>query len=142
MDMNEKKNHLPASEAAEITDAMSILEAEPARDSEHREKLAFLVASGKTKEMIGAKQSEDLTDSSPRGAGLQPEPELETSLSFSLTQILSVVCVVLSLAGLYYKRKEWPSRGAAGLERASIEEAEHRQKFHDEYLLSIFKNNV
>ena len=122
------------------TDAMSILEAEPARDSEHREKLAFLVASGKTKEMIGEKQSEDLKDSSPRGAGLQPEPE--TSLSFSLTQILSVVCVVLSLAGLYYKRKEWPSRGAAGLEGASIEEAEHRQKFHDEYLMSIFKNNV
>ena len=142
--MNEKKNHLPASEAVEITDAMSILEAEPARDSEHREKLAFLVASGKTKEMIGAKQSEDLKDSSPRGAGLQPEPEPEpeTSLSFSLTQILSVVCVVLSLAGLYYKRKEWPSRGAAGLEGTSIEEAEHRQKFHDEYLLSIFKNNV
>ena len=140
MDMNEKKNHLPASEAAEITDAMSILEAEPAMDSEHREKLAFLVASGKTKEMIGEKQSEDLKDSSPRGAGLQPEPE--TSLSFSLTQILSVVCVVLSLAGLYYKRKEWPSRGAAGLEGASIEEAEHRQKFHDEYLMSIFKNNV
>ena len=140
MDMNEKKNHLPASEAAEITDAMSILEAEPARDSEHREKLAFLVASGKTKEMIGEKQSEDLKDSSPRGAGLQPETE--TSLSFSLTQILSVVCVVLSLAGLYYKRKEWPSRGAAGLEGASIEEAEHRQKFHDEYLMSIFKNNV
>ena len=138
--MNEKKNHLPASEAAEITDAMSILEAEPARDSEHREKLAFLVASGKTKEMIGEKQSEDLKDSSPRGAGLQPEPE--TSLSFSLTQILSVVCVVLSLAGLYYKWKEWPSRGAAGLEGASIEEAEHRQKFHDEYLMSIFKNNV
>ena len=138
--MNEKKNHLPASEAAEITDAMSILEAEPARDSEHREKLAFLVASGKTKEMIGEKQSEDLKDSSPRGAGLQPEPE--TSLSFSLTQILSVVCVVLSLAGLYYERKEWLSRGAAGLEGASIEEAEHRQKFHDEYLLSIFKNNV
>ena len=138
--MNEKKNHLPASEAAEITDAMSILEAEPARDSEHREKLAFLVASGKTKEMIGEKQSEDLKDSSPRGAGLQPEPE--TSLSFSLTQILSVVCVVLSLARLYYKRKEWPSRGAAGLEGASIEEAEHRQKFHDEYLMSIFKNNV
>ena len=138
MDMNEKKNHLPASEAAEITDAMSILEAEPARDSEHREKLAFLVASGKTKEMIGAKQSEDLKDSSPRGAGLQPEPQP----SLSLTQILSIVCVVLSLAGLYYKRKEWPSRGAAGLEGASIEEAEHRQKFHDEYLLSIFKNNV
>ena len=136
--MNEKKNHLPASEAAEITDAMSILEAEPARDSEHREKLAFLVASGKTKEMIGAKQSEDLKDSSPRGAGLQPEPQP----SLSLTQILSIVCVVLSLAGLYYKRKEWPSRGAAGLEGASIEEAEHRQKFHDEYLLSIFKNNV
>ena len=138
MDMNEKKNHLPASEAAEITDPMSILEAEPARDSEHREKLAFLVASGKTKEMIGAKQSEDLKDSSPRGAGLQPEPQT----SLSLTQILSIVCVVLSLAGLYYKRKEWPSRGAAGLEWASIEEAEHRQKFHDEYLLSIFKNNV
>ena len=136
--MNEKKNHLPASEAAEITDAMSLLEAEPARDSEHREKLAFLVASGKTKEMIGAKQSEDLKDSSPRGAGLQPEPQP----SLSLTQILSIVCVVLSLAGLYYKRKEWPSRGAAGLEGASIEEAEHRQKFHDEYLLSIFKNNV
>ena len=136
--MNEKKNHLPASEAAEITDAMSLLEAEPARDSEHREKLAFLVASGKTKEMIGAKQSEDLKDSSPRGAGLQPEPQP----SLSLTQILSIVCVVLSLAGLYYKRKEWPSRGVAGLEGASIEEAEHRQKFHDEYLLSIFKNNV
>ena len=138
MDMNEKKNHLPASEAAEITDAMSILEAEPARDSEHREKLAFLVASGKTKEMIGAKQFEDLKDSSPRGAGLQPEPQT----SLSLTQILSIVCVVLSLAGLYCKRKEWPSRGTAGLEGASIEEAEHRQKFHDEYLLSIFKNNV
>ena len=83
-----------------------MIKAEPARDSEHREKLAFLVASGKTKEMIGAKQSEDLKDSSPRGAELQPEPEPETSLSFSLTQILSVVCVVLSLAGLYYKRKE------------------------------------
>ena len=106
MDMNEEKNPLPASEAAEITDAMSILEAEPARDSEHREKLAFLVASGKTKEMIGAKQSEDLTDSSHRGAGLQPEPELETSLSFSLTQILSVASVALSLARLYYRRKE------------------------------------
>ena len=119
-----------------------MIKAEPARDSEHREKLAFLVASGKTKEMIGAKQSEDLKDSSPRGAELQPEPEPETSLSFSLTQILSVVGVVLSLAGLYYKRKEWPSRGAAGLEGASIEEAEHRQKFHGEYLLSIFKINV
>ena len=35
------------------------------------------------------------------GVGLQPEPS-----SFSVTQILSVASVVLSLAGLYYKRKE------------------------------------
>ncbi|CAH3153045.1 unnamed protein product [Pocillopora meandrina] len=34
------------------------------------------------------------------GVGLQPEPS-----SFSITQILSVASVVLSLAGLYYKRK-------------------------------------
>ena len=82
MDMNEKKNHLPASEAAEITDAMSVLEAEPARDSEHREKLAFLVASGKTKEMIGEKQSEDLKDSSPRGNQNQKHHYHSHSLKF------------------------------------------------------------
>ena len=41
-------------------------------------------------------------DLSTRGAGLQPEP----SLSFSLTQILSVASVALSLARLYYRRKE------------------------------------
>ena len=34
------------------------------------------------------------------------EPDTEPSSSFSLTQILSVVSMVLSLAGLYYKRKE------------------------------------
>ena len=32
------------------------------------------------------------------------EPDTEPSSSFSLTQILSVVSMVLSLAGLYYKR--------------------------------------
>ena len=50
----------------------------------------------------GLKQSEDPKDLSTRGAGLQPEP----SLSFSLTQILSVASVALSLARLYYRRKE------------------------------------
>lgn len=48
-------------------------------------------------------------------AGLQPEafrqalkgqPKLEALSSFLLTQILSVTSVVLSLAGLYHKRKE------------------------------------
>ena len=33
------------------------------------------------------------------------EPDTEPSSSFSLTQILSVVSMVLSLAGLYYKRR-------------------------------------
>ena len=42
---------------------------------------------------------------------LEPEPEPKpepssSSSSFSLTQILSVASIVLSLAGLYYKRKE------------------------------------
>ena len=49
-------------------------------------------------------------------AGLQPEafgqalkgqPKLETLSSFSPTQILSVANVVLSLAGPYYKTKEF-----------------------------------
>lgn len=38
--------------------------------------------------------------------GLQPEPVPEPSASFSLTEILSVANVVISLVGLYYKRKE------------------------------------
>ena len=44
MDMNGKEA---------ITDAISILEAEPKISSDHREQLAVLVASGKAKEMIG-----------------------------------------------------------------------------------------
>ncbi|PFX23472.1 hypothetical protein AWC38_SpisGene11967 [Stylophora pistillata] len=36
----------------------------------------------------------------------EPKPEPSSSSSFSLTQILSVASIVLSLAGLYYKRKE------------------------------------
>ena len=41
--------------------------------------------------------------------GMQPEPEPKpapSSSSLSLTQIPSVASVVLSVAGLYYKRKE------------------------------------
>ena len=38
------------------------------------------------------------------------EPDTEPSSSFSLTQILSVVSMVLSLAGLYYKRRVDGSR--------------------------------
>ena len=44
-----------------ITDiiAMNILEAEPTSDSDHREQLAVLVASGRAKEMIGASLTQD-----------------------------------------------------------------------------------
>ena len=44
-----------------ITDiiAMNILEAEPASDSDHREQLAVLVASGRAKEMIGVSFTQD-----------------------------------------------------------------------------------
>lgn len=45
----------------------------------------------------------------PEGAGLQPEALSQApkgQSSFSLTPILSVASVVLSPAGLYYKRKE------------------------------------
>ena len=38
------------------------------------------------------------------------EPDTEPSSSFSLTQILSVVSMVLSLAGMYYKRRVDGSR--------------------------------
>ncbi|PFX34640.1 hypothetical protein AWC38_SpisGene455 [Stylophora pistillata] len=39
--------------------AMNILEAEPTSDSDHREQLAVLVASGRAKEMIGASLTQD-----------------------------------------------------------------------------------
>ena len=50
MDMNGKEA---------ITDAISILEAEPKISSDHREQLAVLVASGKAKEMIGESLTQD-----------------------------------------------------------------------------------
>ena len=50
MDMNEKQA---------ITDAMSILKAEPSSDSDHREQLAVLVASVKAKDMIGVSLTRD-----------------------------------------------------------------------------------
>ena len=50
MDMNEKQA---------ITDAMSILKAEPSRDSDHREQLAVLVASVKAKDIIGVSLTRD-----------------------------------------------------------------------------------
>lgn len=42
-----------------IADVMNILESEPTGDSDHREQLAVLVASGKTKEMIGVSLTQD-----------------------------------------------------------------------------------
>ena len=50
MDMNEKQA---------ITDAMSILKAEPSSDSDHREQLAVLVVSVKAKDMIGVSFTRD-----------------------------------------------------------------------------------
>ena len=50
MDMNEKQA---------ITDAMSILKAEPSSDSDHRVQLAVLVASVKAKDMIGVSFTRD-----------------------------------------------------------------------------------
>ena len=50
MDMNGKEA---------ITDAISILEAEPKISSDHREQLAVLVASGKAKEIIGESLTQD-----------------------------------------------------------------------------------
>lgn len=53
------------------------------------------------------------SQSSKQYKGLKPEPKPELEVkqnpeqpSFSLTQILSVASIVVSLAGLYYKRKE------------------------------------
>ena len=42
-----------------IIDVISILEAEPASDSDHREQLAVLVVSGKAKEKIGVSLNQD-----------------------------------------------------------------------------------
>ena len=50
MDMNGKEA---------ITDAISILEAEPKISSDHREQLAVLASSGKAKEMIGESLTQD-----------------------------------------------------------------------------------
>ena len=43
----------------EIIDVKNILEAEPSSDSNHREQLVVLVASGKAKEMIGVSLTKD-----------------------------------------------------------------------------------
>ena len=46
-------------EEAAIADVMNILEAEPSSETDHREQLAVLVASGKAKEMTGVDLTQD-----------------------------------------------------------------------------------
>ena len=46
-------------EAEAIADVMNILEAEPSSETDHREQLAVLVASGKAKEMTGVDLTQD-----------------------------------------------------------------------------------
>ena len=46
-------------QAEAIRDAMDLLETEPSSESDHREQLAILVASGNCKEMLGVKLTQE-----------------------------------------------------------------------------------
>ena len=46
-------------QAEAIRDAMDLLETEPSSESDHREQLAILVASGNCKEMFGVKLTQE-----------------------------------------------------------------------------------
>ena len=66
-------------------------------------------SSSEGSESLARPQSGRQCGCKPEGAGLQPEALSQApkgQSSFSLTPILSVASVVLSPAGLYYKRKE------------------------------------
>ena len=69
------------------------------------------VAAGKKLAEHNRRVREQKKVNASKQPNLEPEPEPKpepssSSSSFSLTQILSVASIVLSLAGLYYKRKE------------------------------------
>ena len=63
------------------------------RLAEHNKKVREAKKAGREKEIPKENRDEILKENNQEG-------------SFSLTQILSVVSIVVSLAGLYYKRKE------------------------------------
>ena len=52
-------NKMEITEAEAIKDVMGILETEPSSESDHREQLAILVASGNCKEMIGVQLTQE-----------------------------------------------------------------------------------
>lgn len=56
MEINEQE---AGTAISEITDVMSILEAEPSSVTDHREQLAVLVMSGGVKEMTGIELTQD-----------------------------------------------------------------------------------
>lgn len=56
MEINEQE---ASTAISEITDVMSILEAEPSSVTDHREQLAVLVMSGGVKEMTGIELTQD-----------------------------------------------------------------------------------
>ena len=52
-------NKMETNEQEAIKDAMGLLETEPSSESDHREQLAILVASGNCKEMLGVQLTQE-----------------------------------------------------------------------------------
>ena len=50
---------METTEAEAMKDVMNLLETEPSSESDHREQLAILVASGNCKEMIGVQLTQE-----------------------------------------------------------------------------------
>ena len=66
------------------------------------------------------------------------ENESEQSSSFSLTQVLSVVSIVVSIVGLYYKREELKHL----FKKSKVERSKKAQKELIDHMVEVERQNV
>ena len=95
-------NKMETTEAEAMKDVMSLLETEPSSETDHREQLAILVASGNCKEMLGVQLTQEQIKRLTKKDVEKYFKRCEASLSSKTCDAIVDTFIQLSCRGLAY----------------------------------------